>query len=1042
MNKALKVTLTVLASLIAAFIITMSVLVWLVFTPSRLTPIVRSQLVKQLSCKTEIAEVELTFFSTFPNLDLKIKELKLINPLAGCPNDTLLSAQTSYFVLDIQALTRKNELLIKGIELKNLSVNTFTDKNGKTNYDVYLSDTSVKDTSAFKNPFRKISLKKLKLSNANITYLDLTANMKAVIRNLDANLKVDMAENTVFADISATTPSLFFSKDSTAYLKNSAIDISLPLSYQFDHKLLLIERSKLILDGLKAGLNGSVQKYAENDNMLIDINLETKPYSLKSLLKFVPSRYTSSLQGMTMDGTVSSVAKIKGVYNATSMPLFDIKAQLEKGNFEYSSLPFKLFDLSGFADVLVDMNHKAASRIVLRNVKAKTGQSDMEASGTVDYIMLDDMLFDLNLKMNLNLCELKPLMPVDMNIGLNGFASGTGNLKFLQSDAMNRHFEKIKFNGEFAAQRLEINYDSLSMLSDNVKLEMSLPNKKASLTKFADATFLCDRLLVHRGKNRSASILNASMRAQSTNLMETEKLNTMNFDFNFDQMSGSMDGMLANLDKSKGNMLLKMNFSDSISTPNVLCDFDVSKLKTQIDSTTTADIAYPKGQFKMYGQKGHPENPVFDINGTTGNLNAVAGTKKVMAQSMNINTNIQYDAAKEIKWVPTGNIALQKGKVVTDALKSPIDIPSLQLEFKPDSYDIKDSHFVVDKSDFRLVGKLWNVDEYLKNKGLLKGDFNFDSKTTDVYQLTSLTSGFGDDSLKTQKTTTSSNEKNTSSGPYMVPKGVDIALHANVKQALLGFDTARNVLGDLYIKDGILVLQDLRFRTSAAKMQLTTMYKTPRKNHLFAGIDFHLTEVEIQEMLKIIPNIDSMMPMLRSFKGKGEFHIAVETYMDSSYNLKKSTLRGAASLQGKNLVLMDGETFSEIAKTLRFNKKAENKVDSLSTEFTILKNNIDIYPFLIVMDKYKAVVAGRHNLDMSFNYHISVTDSPLPVKFGVNINGSMDELKKHPLKCIQPAPCKYATLYSPVARKEVEMKKLELQKMIRQALRSEVKKQE
>ena len=190
MNKTLKVTLTVLASFIAAFIITMSVLVWLVFTPSRLTPIVRSQLVKQFSCKTEIAEVELTFFSTFPNLDLKIKELKLINPLAGCPNDTLLSAQTSFFVLDIQALTRKNELLIKGIELKNLSVNTFTDKNGKTNYDVFRSDTSSKDTSAFKNPFRKISLKKFKLSNANINYLDLAANMKAVIFDVTAWKKI------------------------------------------------------------------------------------------------------------------------------------------------------------------------------------------------------------------------------------------------------------------------------------------------------------------------------------------------------------------------------------------------------------------------------------------------------------------------------------------------------------------------------------------------------------------------------------------------------------------------------------------------------------------------------------------------------------------------------------------------------------------------------------------------------------------------------------------------------------------------------------
>ncbi len=82
-----------------------------------------------------------------------------------------------------------------------------------------------------------------------------------------------------------------------------------------------------------------------------------------------------------------------------------------------------------------------------------------------------------------------------------------------------------------------------------------------------------------------------------------------------------------------------------------------------------------------------------------------------------------------------------------------------------------------------------------------------------------------------------------------------------------------------------------------------------------------MMDVEISELLTMIPDIDSIMPMLRSFGGRGEFHIAAETYLDSLYNVKKSTLRGSASIKGNNLVLMDGQTFSEIAKKLRFSKK-------------------------------------------------------------------------------------------------------------------------
>jgi len=183
----------------------------------------------------------------------------------------------------------------------------------------------------------------------------------------------------------------------------------------------------------------------------------------------------------------------------------------------------------------------------------------------------------------------------------------------------------------------------------------------------------------------------------------------------------------------------------------------------------------------------------------------------------------------------------------------------------------------------------------------------------------------------------------------------------------------------------------------------------------------------------MVPDIDSMMPMLRSFRGEGEFHMAAETYLDSMYRFKKSTLRGAASIKGENLVLLDGETFTEIAKTLKFNKKTENRVDSLSAEFTIFRNEIDIYPFLIVMDKYKAVVAGRHNLDMSFDYHISVVDCPLPLKLGVDVKGKIDDLS------YKLAPCRYAEFYRPSSRRVVENKQLELRKMIHDELVKRVK---
>ncbi|WP_372641447.1 hypothetical protein, partial [Ancylomarina sp.] len=157
------------------------------------------------------------------------------------------------------------------------------------------------------------------------------------------------------------------------------------------------------------------------------------------------------------------------------------------------------------------------------------------------------------------------------------------------------------------------------------------------------------------------------------------------------------------------------------------------------------------------------------------------------------------------------------------------------------------------------------------------------------------------------------------------------------------------------------------------------------------------------------------------------------TYLKSDYSLKQSTIRGAAAFQGQELTLMDTETFDMIASKLMFKKKTENVIDSLSVEMTLFRDEIDLYPFLIVMDDYKAVISGRHNMDNRFNYHISVTDTPLPVRLGLNVSGTMDELKYNLV------PCQYKHLYDPKKQGALEEQTLRLKKLISESLKENVK---
>ena len=308
------------------------------------------------------------------------------------------------------------------------------------------------------------------------------------------------------------------------------------------------------------------------------------------------------------------------------------------------------------------------------------------------------------------------------------------------------------------------------------------------------------------------------------------------------------------------------------------------------------------GKCRYLPDQVNPDQPHINLSYNSGELKTAMGKNTAVVNKISTDLDISNDNTQKdifLQWLVKGYVDINQGLITMSELTNPIEIPSVKMDFDPETFSIKESSMKIGKSDFQLTGNLNNVLSYFRGDSILRGKFNFVSNKTDVAQLMALTSGIG-----TYDSTSVNKQENTtadtvSTGPYMVPKKIDVILNANVKLATIGVDTATNIKGAVQVHDGILLLDGLTFDTPAARMQLTAMYRTPRANHLFLGIDYHMMDVEISELLTMIPDIDSLMPMLRSFGGRGEFHIAAETYLDSLYNIKKSTLRGAASIQGE-----------------------------------------------------------------------------------------------------------------------------------------------
>ena len=74
MKRGLKIGLVAAGSLVAFVAVVVCLALWLVFTPARLTGIVNKAADKYLDCEMSVGEIDLTVFSTFPNVSLQLSD--------------------------------------------------------------------------------------------------------------------------------------------------------------------------------------------------------------------------------------------------------------------------------------------------------------------------------------------------------------------------------------------------------------------------------------------------------------------------------------------------------------------------------------------------------------------------------------------------------------------------------------------------------------------------------------------------------------------------------------------------------------------------------------------------------------------------------------------------------------------------------------------------------------------------------------------------------------------------------------------------------
>jgi len=1043
MKKGWKITWISLGSLVGLVLLLLGIAMWLIFTPSQLTKLVNHYIGNFLDCDAHFEYVDLTFISTYPDAGLVVKDVTLIKKIPGTPNDTLAHIGDVTLGIDLMAFLKDDELIVHQVIVDNVEANIYIDKEGRSNLAIVPPST---DTTPTQLP-KLIDLKKIEVKNLNAKLKDERDGIDAELCDLELVVNGKVKDSDVAGKLQMVCNSLSGKRNVESGKTEAEIE-NLTLAADVDKKGLAA-RAVMELGGEKVALTmtdstGVPSLATVLEGLVVDLNAASNKGSLEGGLALLLTGGTLDLAGQPM---------VNETLQKSQLPLLETQIP-----FRYNMINKKLSIKESTVNI-TDIGLLVGGEVVL------------DSSMLVDVTLASDGEWQLKRVLSMipkNYASFLKKMQVDGKVHLKVAAKGEvsdsaipvvdANVRVREgryADTTMLPYNLFGVSGKVAAH-LDMNKGGVSSAKvDNLRVKANesqillsgraddlMGNMRVAGDLTADvpldniAPLLPEDMELQAEGNATLDAkVKFSMKDLATKNFEKMlvaanlKLRETNIDFegveaSFPEMNvvvampaQQQDGKLADVRISgggDGNLMMEVGPARLESECR---KFDIMlAVNDVIKNAIEADFSFAMGE---------SEAALDETTLSTGGLQ--------------LKGSIKQDNTKDgllSQFTPRLGFTTHNTTFFTPGLPEALKLTDLDVKCNEKECEILSAQLMMGHTDLDIFGKIENIEEWLDDEELLTGYLNLTSDYADVDQLMNLFSGVGSDADELEEMRKEDTVP-ADATPFIVPRNVDFTVNTHIKRSVAFGNDLRDLSGELTVKDGVAVLDQMGFVCKAARMQLTAIYKSPRPNNLFTSIDFHLLDIQIDELLDMIPCIDTLVPMLKAFNGNADFHLAGETFLDARYQPKMSSLLGSAAISGKDLVVFDDKSLSRTAKLLGLKSWKDNdnkiRIDSMDVEMTCFRKEIEVYPFLLNMGSYKFCLSGTHNLDNLCNYHIEMLKSPLIVRLAVDIKGTFSD------PSISLGSVRYSDFYKPEKKKAATKKALELKAMIRKELERNVR---
>ncbi|TKG92983.1 AsmA family protein [Puteibacter caeruleilacunae] len=403
----------------------------------------KKMLNESLDTKVEFADLEFSFFKSFPNIRLSVTDL-IINGAKEYKNDTLFYAKALSTDIGLGKLI-SGEIDINSLRLSEPTIKLMASQTGSGNWELG-------SPSAEKEPEKpkkgesdgfSIGLEELLIEDATLLYIDEASKMRVALDDLLINISGEVQQGVSDLKVNLSEGHLKVVMDTTQFIEQWPLQLQLPVVYDGNTSKVKIAESMLSVNGYETVLQGDVDM--ATDSMQLDLNLKSKNTDLTSLLKLVPDNFKELVGDLNVSGSHSLNADVKGYYAGEDFPVIDVALVSKGGELKHKELPDAIKKLDINVKVVKAQGPLDGLALKVEPFAGYIGNEPFTTTMELTNLMGDPQ-YDFSLDGNVDLAYVAKLSGSDLDLA--GKVVGQINSKGDLYAAMENDFNKFTTDGE------------------------------------------------------------------------------------------------------------------------------------------------------------------------------------------------------------------------------------------------------------------------------------------------------------------------------------------------------------------------------------------------------------------------------------------------------------------------------------------------------------------------------------------------------------------------------------------------------------------